>query len=121
MELWYFVRAKCSADVETAPIYHVKVGTSRRAQSAHADLCARSLQSDEFFYCRRSLDSSKFVHRLLVQNPEREIYEVTAVQMRQLLTLTANVVNVKNLSQIYQHNLRQSLCLIRGSKILQHL
>lgn len=121
MELWYFIQANSSEAVESAPIYIVKVGKTKRAQSAHADLCARCFVSDEFYYCVRSMDSSEFVHKLLLQNSEREIYEVTAEQLRRKLTLTANVVNVKNLSPMWRDNQRMLLAKIRGSKILQQL
>lgn len=118
MELWYFVQATSSDAVEFAPIYIVKVGKSSRAQAAHADLCARSLASDDFFYCVRSSASSAFIRRLLIQNSRREILEITAQQLCRFLKSTANVVNVKNLSDVFQVNQSYLTSQIRGTNFI---
>lgn len=118
MELWYFVQATSSAAVEFAPIYIVKVGKSSRAQAAHADLCARSLASDDFYYCVRSLASSAFVRRLLLQNSRRDVYTITARQLCRLLDSTANVADVKNLSEVFQVNQSYLVRSVRGANFL---
>lgn len=111
---WYFIHAATPAALESAPIYIVKVGETRRAAAAHARLAVRALDAD-FYYCIKNQESTEFYGRLREQNPHREIYEVTPETLIKIYDLDQNVANVKNLSDLVRRNER-SFCLGHSKK-----
>lgn len=116
---YYFMQARTAEEVESAPIYNVKVGASRRAATAHAAVAARSLVSDDFYYCVRSEESSNFVLRLLQSNPRRQRLEINVSDLAKMLETTANVAYVKNLSEVWRSNQSFLTRSVRGAKFLK--
>ena len=107
---WYFIEAADTAELETAPVFIVKVGETRAAAAAHATICVRALDN-RFYYCVQSEEST--IGRLMRQNPNREVYELRCEILLKILDgkkeLIQNVVYVKNLSPI----IRRNMCNLR--------
>jgi hypothetical protein len=112
---YYFIRATDTLALEHSPIFHVKVGKSKRAATAHAAVAAHSLLSDELFYCVRSLESSRFIARLMAQNPSRACYEISVVELEKMLKTAAYVADVKNLSTNFRRNHSYLTAQTRGT------
>ena len=91
----YFLQS--DTDAETAPVFIVKVGQRRKDIVAHAEISARALVSDKYYYNIVDNESSEFFHKLLVSNPNREIFRCYASELLNLLN-GANAAHVENLS-----------------------
>lgn len=96
VHLHYFLQS--DSDAETAPVFIVKVGTRQKDIIAHAELSARALVSDKYYYNIRDQESSQFFHKLLISNPNREVFRCFASELLNLLN-GANAVHVENLSE----------------------
>lgn len=120
MTYYYCVRAQSSEALESAPIFLVKCGKSKRAAEALADVSVKALQDNDLYFCVKSAESSLFVLQLLQQNPFREQFCVKIENLCKLLTTSANVAHVENLSPIFKANLFHLLRSVRGAKCLNY-
>lgn len=99
---------KSNTDATASPLLVVPVGTSKREQSAHAQLAALALVDNTIYYCRKDDESQSFIARLLEQNPEREIYRVSPSVALRFVENGAIAGNVKNLSFRYRLNAQRT-------------
>lgn len=108
--IFYFLHS--TATSFGAPIYIVKVGRRSSDLEAHAEISARALWSNDFYYCVKSLESQEFFGRLMVENPQREIYEVSASRLLAILENRASADYAENLSERFRVNWARMFHLI---------
>ena len=95
-----------------APVFIVKVGRRTCELEAHAEISARALWSNDFYYCVKSAESRQFFGRLMQENPQREIYEVSPSQLLAILENRASADYAKNLSERFRYNCARMFHLI---------
>lgn len=124
---WYFIKADSVEQLESAAIFNVKVGESKRAQAAHAAICAQALTSDSIYYCIKSDESLIFTMNLQIQNPNRPVFELKVEQLKSLLAQNSPVetaayaANVENLCNRIRTNTEYMRRQIRGCENLKSL
>lgn len=115
---YWFIKAKTTEELESAPIFKVRVGKSNSDLNKLAEISAAALVDDSIFFCVNTDESHSFVMKLQRQNENRTFYDVTISQLMKIMNTTANVVHVENLSERIKANRDYLLRTIRGSKIL---
>ena len=115
---YWFIKAKTTEELESAPIFKVRVGTSKSDLNKLAEISAAALVDDSIYFCVNSDESHCFVMKLQRQNENRAFYDVTISQFMNIMNTAANVVHVENLSERIKANRDYMLRTIRGSKIL---
>lgn len=115
---YWYIKAKTTEELESAPIFKVRVGKSKSDLHKLAEISAAALVDDSIFFCVNSDESHSFVMKLQRQNENRAFYDVTISQLKKIMNTTANVVHVENLSERVKANRDYMLREIRGSKIL---
>lgn len=115
---YWYIKAKTTEELESAPIFKVRVGTTKSDLHKLAEISAAALVDDSIYFCVNSDESHCFVIKLQRQNENRAFYDVTISQLMKIMGTTANVVHVENLSERVKANREYMLRTIRGSKIL---
>lgn len=100
--IYYFLHSSGSSF--GAPVFIVNVGRRTCELEAHAEISARAFCSDDFYYCVKSAESQQFFGRLMLENPQREIYEVSASQLLAILENRASADYAENLSERFRTN-----------------
>lgn len=108
--IYYFLHSRDSSF--GAPVFIVKVGRQTCELEAHAELAARALWSNDFYYCVKSLESQQFFGRLMQENPQREIYEVSPSRLLAILENRASADYAENLSERFRTNWARMFHLI---------
>lgn len=115
---YWYIRAKNTEELESAPIFKVRVGKSKSELNKLAEISAAALVDDSIYFCVNSDESHCFVMKLQRQNENRAFYDVTISQLKKIMNTAANVVHVENLSERIKANRDYMLRTIRGSNIL---
>lgn len=115
---YWFIKAKTTEELESAPIFKVRVGKTKSDLNKLAEISAAALVDDSIYFCVNSDESHCFVMKLQRQNENRAFYDVTISQLKKIMNTAANVVHVENLSDRIKANRGYMLRTIRGSKIL---
>ena len=115
---YWYIKAKTTDELESAPIFKVRVGSSKSDLHKLAEISAAALVDDSIYFCINSDESHCFVMKLQRQNENRAFYDVTISQLKKIMNTAANVVHVENLSERIKTNRDYLLRTIRGSKIL---
>lgn len=115
---YWYIKAKTTEELESAPIFKVRVGKSKSDLNKLAEISAAALVDDSIFFCINSDESHSFVMKLQRQNENRAFYDVTISQLMKMMNTAANVVHVENLCARIKANRDYMLRTIRGSKIL---
>lgn len=115
---YWYIKAKTTEELETAPIFKVRVGKSKSDLNKLAEISAAALVDDSIFFCINSEESHIFVMKLQRQNENRAFYDVTISQLKKIISTAANVVHVENLSERIKANRDYLLRTIRGAKTL---
>lgn len=115
---YWYIKAKTTEELESAPIFKVRVGKSKSDLNKLAEISAAALVDDSIYFCVNSDESHCFVMKLQRQNENRAFYDVTISQLKKIMNTAANVVHVENLSERIKANRDYMLRTIRGSKIL---
>lgn len=108
--IYYFLHSPSTSF--GAPVFIVKVGRRTYELEAHAEISARALCSNDFYYCVKSAESQQFFGRLMQENPQREIYEVSPSLLLAILENRASADYAKNLSGRYRYNWARMFHLI---------
>ena len=115
---YWYIKANSTEELESAPIFKVRVGKTKSDLNKLAEISAAALVDDSIFFCINSDESHNFVMKLQRQNENRAFYDVTISQLKKIMNTTANVVHVENLCERIKANRDYMLRTIRGSKIL---
>ena len=115
---YWYIKAKTTEELESAPIFKVRVGKSKSDLHKLAEISAAALVDDSIFFCVNSDESHCFVMKLQRQNENRAFYDVTIAQLVKIIATPANVARVENLSANYKTNRDYLLRQIRGANIL---
>ena len=116
---YWYIKAKTTDELESAPIFKVRVGSSKSDLHKLAEISAAALVDDSIFFCINSDESHCFVMKLQRQNENRAFYDVTISQLMKMMSTAANVVHVENLSERIKANRNYLLRQIRGANILK--
>lgn len=115
---YWYIKANTTEELESAPIFKVRVGTSKADLNKLAEISAAALVHDSIFFCINSDESHCFIMKLQRQNENRAFYDVTIAQLVKIIATPANVVHVENLSERIKTNRGYLLRQIRGANIL---
>lgn len=115
---YWYIKANTTDELESAPIFKVRVGKSKSDLNKLAEISAAALVDDSIYFCINSDESHCFVMKLQRQNENRAFYDVTISQLKKIINTAANVVNVENLSERIKANRNYLLRTIRGANIL---
>lgn len=115
---YWYIKAKTTDELESAPIFKVRVGKSKSDLNKLAEISAAALVDDSIYFCVNSDESHCFVMKLQRQNENRAFYDVTISQLMKIMGTTANVEHVENLSERIRVNCNYLLRQIRGANIL---
>ena len=108
--IYYFLHSTDSSF--GAPVFIVKVGRRPCELEAHAEISARALWSNDFYYCAKSAESQEFFGQLMQENPQREIYEVSPSRLLAILENRASADYAENLSERFRANWARMFHLI---------
>lgn len=115
---YWYIKATTTEELESAPIFKVRVGKTKSDLNKLAEISAAALVDCSIYFCVNSDESHLFVMKLQRQNENRAFYDVTISQLWKIINTAANVVHVENLSERIKANRDYLLRQIRGSKIL---
>lgn len=115
---YWYIKATSTEELESAPIFKVRVGKSKSNLIKLAEISAAALVDDSIYFCVNSDESHLFVMKLQRQNENRAFYDVTITQLKKIIDTAANVVHVENLSERIKANRDYLLRTIRGANIL---
>lgn len=85
------------ANPDDAPVFVVRVGSSRRAAAAAARLEIKKL-SGSLYFEKNSPEVADFFSKLLRSNPRRPVYDLTANELLKFIESAAFAADVVNLS-----------------------